>query len=131
MPVLLLPLRKLRYSIYTYLRHNSEIQRNTMKRLFAFLPLLVILAACGEQQSTHPAPIAKPTPTVTPPHFYKVGEMVTAGPWEITLRPIKLVDPTTYSQYQEIFPWLKPGDRFLVIDQHLKNISSKTQTVPG
>lgn len=102
-----------------------------MKRLLLCFPLLLLLAACGESSQTTNATLPVATPTVSPPHFYNVGETVTAGPWEMTLRSTKIVDPTIFSQYQERFPWLKTGDKFLVLDEHLKNISAKTQRIPG
>lgn len=102
-----------------------------MKQFLWCLPLLVILAACGESQATNSAPIVKPTPTVAPPHFYDVGQTVTAQPWEITLKSTKLVDPATYPQHDQIFPSLKPDDRFLILDEHVKNISSKQQNIAG
>lgn len=102
-----------------------------MKRLLLCLPLLIVLAACGSSQTTNSAPAAKPTPTVAPPHFYNVGETVTSSPWEMTLKSAKMVDPATYPQHEQIFPSLKPDDRFLILDEHIKNISSKQQNIAG
>ncbi len=101
-----------------------------MKQLLLCLPLLVVLAACGDTQPTKSV-ATQPMPTIAPPHFYHVGETVTVQPWEITLKSAKLVDPATYPQHEQIFPSLKPDDRFLILDEHLKNISSVQQNIAG
>lgn len=102
-----------------------------MKQLFICFPLLILLVACDSLQATNPAPVTKPTPTVSSPHFYNVGETVTAQPWEITLKSAKIVDPAIYPQHDQIFPSLKPDDRFLILDEHIKNISSRQQNIAG
>lgn len=101
-----------------------------MKRLLLCLPLLMILAACGKSQPATPTPIAA-KPTVAPPHFYNVGETVTAQPWEVTLKSAKIIDPATIPQHDQIFPSLKTDDRFLILDEHLKNISAQEQNIAG
>lgn len=115
-----------------------------MKRLISFIVLCIILAVGGilayntstKSNTTDVAPLVPtiteaPSPTVSPPHFYHVGETVTAQPWEITLKSAKIVDPAIYPQHDQIFPSLKPDDRFLILDEHLKNISSKEQNIAG
>jgi hypothetical protein len=103
-----------------------------MKRytaFFAILPLLLILAACGKSQSTttNSTRAGQATPTVAPPHFYKVGETVTMQPWEITLKSAKPADIATYLPPDESLPNTKPDDRLLVLGEHVKNISSQVQ----
>lgn len=99
-----------------------------LRYLLLALPLLLLLlAACSDSQNA-PQPT---TPTVAPPHFYNVGETVTAQPWEITLKSAKIVDPATYPQHDQLFPSLKPDDRFLILDEHIKNISPTQQNIAG
>lgn len=100
-----------------------------LKQLLLCFPFLIILAACDQTQAT--TPVAKLASTVAPPHFYHVGETVTVQPWEITLKSAKIVDPAIYPQHAQIFPSVKPDDRFLILDEHLKNISSVQQNIAG
>jgi hypothetical protein len=103
-----------------------------VKRLLVFFPLLVILVACGESQVNNSSSIAaKPSPTVAPPHFYKVGETATIQPWEITLQSANRVDPATYLPSGESMPDANAGDQLLVLDEHVKNISSHVQPWSG
>jgi hypothetical protein len=122
-----------RFTRYAHLyAHIFETRSHTLKRLFLFLPLLLALTACGESQATSSNPTPSTAkPTVSPPHFYNIGETVTLQPWEITLKSAKIVDPATYSQHDQIFPNLKPDDRFLVLDEHLKNVSALEQNIAG
>lgn len=98
-----------------------------MKQFLLCLPLLAILAACGDTQATKPV-APQTTPTVAPPHFYNVGETVTVQPWEITLKSAKIADLATYLPPDEYLPNTKPGDRLLVLTQHVKNISPQVQS---
>jgi hypothetical protein len=101
-----------------------------MKRFILLLSLCILMCGCGESASSaQPAP--KVSPTASPPHFYKVGETVTVQPWEITLQSATIADPAKYPQHDQIFPGLKPTDRFLVLDEHIKNVSSKLQDIAG
>jgi len=63
--------------------------------------------------------------------FHKVGETVTVFPWEITLQSVSIVEPNTVDKYEERFPYLKSDEHFLVLNQHLKNVSSKLQGIAG
>jgi len=103
-----------------------------VKYLFIALPLLCILASCASPDNTErPAPTAPAKPSPTAVTFHKVGETVKAEPWEVTLKSATIIDPAKYSQSAEMFPDLKDGDRFLVLDEHVKNISSEVQNIAG
>lgn len=97
-----------------------------MKRLFVFLPLLIVLTACGGSQTTNSTPIAQPTPTVAPPHFYNVGETVTAGKtWKVTVNSANISKGTEYLVPSDA------GDVFLLIDVTLNNTSQVEQEPDG
>src|SRR2546421_616529 len=102
-----------------------------MKRFISLLSLCIVMCGCGESTSTTPSPTPSPSPSPSPPHFYKVGETVTVQPWEITLKSAAIVDPTAYLPSDETLRDAKPGDRLLVLVEHVKNISSQLQPWSG
>lgn len=103
-----------------------------MKLLFLILPLaLLLLASCSKASTATNATQPTSIPTIAPMHFHKVGETVTVFPWEITLQSVSVVEPNSIDHYEERFVNLKPGSHFLVLNQHIKNISSKLQPLAG
>lgn len=109
-----------------------------MKHIHVLLPLLLlvlILAACGDAAnpaatSSAPKPPA-PSPTPTPEPHHKVGDTVTRDGFAITLTSVKLIDPASIPQHEQIFPDVKGDKTFLVLDEHAKNTANKDQSLVG
>jgi len=103
-----------------------------LKRLFLILPIaLLLLTSCENAPTPANTTQTALTPTIAPMRFHKVGETVTVFPWEITLQSVSIVEPNTIDKYKERFPYLKSDEHFLVLNQHLKNVSSKLQGIAG
>jgi hypothetical protein len=103
----------------------------TLLLLFA---LMILLAACGNSQSsTQLTPTPKPTipPTSTPEPHHAVGDTVTRDGLQITLVSAKIMDPTVIPQHEQIFTGLTNDQTFLVLDEHVKNITTKEQPLAG
>jgi hypothetical protein len=101
----------------------------TLLLLFA---LLVLLAACGSSPaSTQPTPTPAIPPTPTPEPHHKVGDTVVRDGLQITLVSAKLVDPASIPQHDQIFAGLTNDQTFLVLEEHVKNITTSQQPGAG
>ena len=96
--------------------------------------LAIILAACsGSQAAQQPTPMAKPTiaPTPTPEPHLHVGQSTIRDGFKITLNSVKLVDPASIPQHDQLFPDLKSDKTFIVLDESAENVTTKDQKLMG
>lgn len=100
-------------------------------RLFVFLALAALLAACGSttgNTGNTPTPASTPTPTPVPPTptptVYKVGQAVTVGSWQITVNSLK----TSTGSNGTVVITVDPGKIFLLINVTMKNTGPSAQT---
>jgi len=102
-----------------------------MKKSF-FLFMLLFLSACGSAAPSNSA-ATKIAPTATPQVvFYgTVGKPIIMIPWKISLESVKIIDPATIPQHDQIFPSVTANQHFLLLNEHIENISNSSANVGG
>jgi hypothetical protein len=115
--------------------HESRKTSMKHKALPLLLLVLFVATACATSTASSSTPPPTPTfaviPTPTPVPHRKVGDTVTVDGLEVTLVSVKIVDPATIPQHEEIYPEMKSDQTFLVLKEHLKNDATTDQSMAG
>jgi len=103
-----------------------------MKRFAILLPVVILLAACSAATTPSIKTGSTPTHVSSPVVVYgTVGKPVTMGQWAISLQSVKLIDPTTIAQHDQIFPSVTSDQRFLLLNEHIQNVSTVSANIAG